>query len=447
MEETNQQPLALRVCAELAGSFLLCFAIYAFSTWGSAVYGINIVFFALATGLAYAAVTAIFSRVSGGQLNPAITVASVLVSKTKILDGILYVIAQVIGAIAAGFAVVKLLPTSEQVAAKVWLTPAVNGFENGSVSYSLLTQYGITFSITLAIVVEVVASLIVVATAMSSLGDHDESSDRHVIAMGLAYGLATAISYPVTGAGLNPARSTGIALAAMNEGLTQNPLQQLWVFWISPVLAAAVVALVMIIAQMMTTPKVPAAADLPQTDADANADTLDDGEFFDQAASSDGDSAEKDVAEESKEAEVGNQQADSQGDADEGVARPRAHFPWASVLKNQANKPGDDGRHGKYDRGGHRISESNQQCDDGDDAEYAPFKPWLALMCFGYIGMVVHVAIPSVERLRDHNSRRIAKVGFRLDPLTGQAESHLCAFWLSCSPQRVPISGRSGGCR
>ena len=237
------------------------------------------------------------------------------------LDGILYVIAQVIGAIAAGFAVVKLLPTSEQVAAKVWLTPAVNGFENGSVSYSLLTQYGITFSITLAIVVEVVASLIVVATAMSSLGDHGESSDRHVIAMGLAYGLATAISYPVTGAGLNPARSTGIALAAMNEGLTQNPLQQLWVFWISPVLAAAVVALVMIIAQMMTTPKVPAAADLPQTDADANADTLDDGEFFDQAASSDGDSAEKDVAEESKEAEVGNQQADSQGDADEGVER------------------------------------------------------------------------------------------------------------------------------
>ena len=80
MEETKQQPLALRVCAESAGSFLLCFAIYAFSTWGSAVYGINIVFFALATGLAYAAVTAIFSRVSCGQLNPAISVASVLVS-------------------------------------------------------------------------------------------------------------------------------------------------------------------------------------------------------------------------------------------------------------------------------------------------------------------------------------------------------------------------------
>ena len=224
MEETKQQPLGLRVCAELAGSFLLCFAIYAFSTWGSAVYGVNVVFMAVATGLAYAVVTAIFSRISGGQFNPAVTVAAVLASKTKLVDGILYVIAQVIGAIAAGFAVVKLLPTSEQVTSTVWLSPAVNGFEKGSVSYSLLTQYGITFSITLAIVVEVVASLIVVAAAMSTMGKNGEGSDRYTATMGIAYAIAVAISYPVTGAGLNPARSTGIAVAAVNEGLTQNPL-------------------------------------------------------------------------------------------------------------------------------------------------------------------------------------------------------------------------------
>ena len=145
----------------------------------------------------------------------------------------------------------------------MWLTPAVNGFENGSVSYSLLTQYGITFSITLAIVVEVVASLIVVATAICLLWVITTSPRTVMCHCHGSCLWSTAISYPVTGAGPQSARSTGIALAAMNEGLTQNPLQQLWVFWISPVLAAAVVALVMIIAQMMTTPKVPAAADLP----------------------------------------------------------------------------------------------------------------------------------------------------------------------------------------
>ncbi|MBT1170198.1 aquaporin [Bifidobacterium sp. SO4] len=313
MEETKQQPLGLRVCAELAGSFLLCFAIYAFSTWGSAVYGVNVVFSALATALAYGVVTAIFSRVSGGQLNPAVTVAAVLASKTKLVDGVLYVLAQVIGAVAAGFAVVKLLPTSEQVTAKVWLTPAVNGFEQGSVSYSLLTQYGITFSITLAIVVEVIGSLIVVAAAMSSLGEHGEASDRYVLTMAAAYGLAAAFSYPVTGVGLNPARSTGIALATMNQGLTQNPVQQLWVFWISPVLAAAVVALVMIVAQMATTPKVKVADQ-------ESLEGLDGAE-----ATSEGDTAEtlteNGVAEQAEEAEVRDQQADAQGDADEGIER------------------------------------------------------------------------------------------------------------------------------
>lgn len=50
---------------------------------------------------------------------------------------------------------------------------------------------------------------------------------------------------------MNPARSTGIALFARNAGLSQNPLQQLWVFWICPILAAAIVAMVMIGAQLL----------------------------------------------------------------------------------------------------------------------------------------------------------------------------------------------------
>lgn len=321
MEETKQQPLALRVCAELAGSLLLCFAIYAFSTWGSAVYGVNVVFAPLATGLSYAVISALFARVSGAHLNPAVTVAAVLTAKTKLVDGILYVIAQVIGAIAAAFAVVKLLPTSEQVAAKVWLSPAVNGFEQGSVSYSLLTQYGITFSVTLAIVVEVIGSLVVVAAAMSSMSADGTNTDRYALTMGGAYGIAVAISYPVTGAGLNPARSTGIALAAMNEGLTQNPVQQLWVFWIAPVLAAAIVALVMIIVQMATAPKLKTediAADTVVDDADrqVTADAQEDA--ADQTVS---ESVQEGARERTEEAEVRDQQADSQSDADEGIER------------------------------------------------------------------------------------------------------------------------------
>ena len=178
-----------------------------------------------------------------------------LTGKTHVLDGILYIIAQVLGGIGAGAAIRFLLPTSEQVTFKIWMTPTINGFDKNSVSYSTLGNYGVTFSITLAIAVEVIASIVIVAAALRTTGKHGESDTNHAFAMGLAYGIGTAIAYPVTGAALNPARATGIAIFAQNQGLNEEPLQQLWVFWICPVLAAAIVALIVIISGMVGTKK------------------------------------------------------------------------------------------------------------------------------------------------------------------------------------------------
>lgn len=50
-EEEQSKPLALRVGAELVGSFIICFAIYSICTLGSAIYGVNMAFIALLTGL------------------------------------------------------------------------------------------------------------------------------------------------------------------------------------------------------------------------------------------------------------------------------------------------------------------------------------------------------------------------------------------------------------
>ena len=263
-KEEQSKPLTLRVGAELVGSFIICFAIYAICSLGSAVYGINMAFIALLTGIVYAAVTVIFGSISGAQFNPAVSVAAMLTGKTHVLDGILYIIAQVLGRYLSNFmldcpltgaAIRFLLPTSEQVTFKIWMTPTVNGFDKNSVSYSTLGNYGVTLGITLAIAVEVVAGIIIVASALRTTDGHGESKTNHAVAMGLAYGIGTAITYPVTGAALNPARATGIAIFAQNQGLNEEPLQQLWVFWICPVLAAAVVALVVIVAGMIGTKK------------------------------------------------------------------------------------------------------------------------------------------------------------------------------------------------
>ena len=338
-EPQTASPLALRVAAELVGTFLICFIIYAAYTYGSVLYQSNLILIVLVTGLAYTVVTMLFARISRVQLNPAITVAALLTSKTALLDGVLYLVAQVVGAIAAGGLIRLLLPTSGQLAASSWYGSVVNGFSGGSVSDSTLNQLGVEFNISLGIVVEIIAGILIVATALTTW-DHEGGNDvPGAAAIGIAYGVGAAITYPITGAGLNPARSTGIAIFTQNIGLKQQPLQQLWVFWIAPVLAAAVVALVMISLQLVASGRAGAgeanafddegSAD-EGTDGDAQADAAyqsgaveDDFENAQYGTGADGRQTDGDVAgsAEQKDAQVGAEQTNAQHDADEGVKR------------------------------------------------------------------------------------------------------------------------------
>ena len=134
---------------------------------------------------------------------------------------------------------------------------------------------------------------------VNTTSESGKTNTSHAIAMGLAYGVGAAISYPVTGAALNPARATGIAIFAQNQGLSQEPLQQLWVFWICPILAAAIVSLVAIVASMIGTKK-------NVSEAEQDSETL---ETIADDASDDADGHEGEQ----------DEQSDAQTDADESV--------------------------------------------------------------------------------------------------------------------------------
>ena len=328
--------LVLRVGGELVGSFLICLGIYLFSTIGLTLYGPYLSFVALATGLIYAGVTMMLAKVCQAQFNPAITVASMLVSKTRVLDGILFILAQVLGALAAGALVMRvILPTSDAVTVAQWMSYVNNGFDDGSFSYGQLSQAGVSFGIAAAIVVEVVAGMIIAGAAMRMTDEQGAPRQGYGLAMGVAYGACAAFAAPVTGAALNPARSTGIAVFSSFEDLTQNPLDQLWVFWICPVLAAALVALPMIVVQMMRgsqTSRIEIVDADDRSDAGTESesesetsveDVTDADEDASDADASDADASDaddvRDSADEHADAEVGDQQADAQGDADEGV--------------------------------------------------------------------------------------------------------------------------------
>ena len=220
-----------------------------------------------------------------------------------------------------------MLPTSESVAANQWYAMAVNGYDKGSSLYTSLNSLGLTFSITVAIIVELLASIIVVAAAMVSMRKHGKVRSDYALVMGVAYAAASAMSFPVTGASINPARATGIAVFAQGQGLTQEPLAQLWV---TAIRAAAIVALVIIVSQLLGTPKTSVDSDVAEAamaqagevpaEDEAEAVQIAEAENYNVPLTGEQTDNDYSVIEE-EDAEEETEQDDSQTDSADGVER------------------------------------------------------------------------------------------------------------------------------
>ena len=192
--------------AELLGTFLFMMAGYAsvanFGLAQPAIPGVLVVPFSFGLGL-LAAIYA-FGHVSGGHFNPAVTVAMVLDKRTTAMDAVGYILAQIIGAIAAA---VVIYVTVSQAAVKAGITKPGAGISDIS-----------------ALVLEAVFTaifLIVILTASKRAGDF----------AGLAIALTlVAIHFAianVTGSSVNPARSIGSALVG-------GDLTGIWIYLIGP---------------------------------------------------------------------------------------------------------------------------------------------------------------------------------------------------------------------
>jgi len=198
--------------AELLGTFMFMMAGYmsvvAFHIAVTGAAGLLVVPFSFGFGL-LAAIFA-FGHISGGHFNPAVTVGIVLDGRLPALDGVSYVVAQVIGAIAA--AVVVLLTVNQQAVA------------DG------ITKPGAGITDISALVIETIFTAIFVSVILVS-------SKRAPQIAGLAIPLTlVAIHFAiatVTGASVNPARSIGSALVG-------GDLTGLWIYIIGPTLGGII---------------------------------------------------------------------------------------------------------------------------------------------------------------------------------------------------------------
>jgi aquaporin Z len=188
----------------------------AFPQVGIGLHGVSLAFGLTVLTMAFA-----IGHISGCHLNPAVSIglwAGGRFPADKLLP---YIIAQVVGAIAAG--AVLYVIASGAAGFDVTKGFASNGYGAHSPGgYSLLAAF----------VTEVVMTAFFLIIILGAT-DKRAPAGFAPIAIGLALTLIHLISIPVTNTSVNPARSTGVALFAGGWAIGQ-----LWLFWLAPIVGA-----------------------------------------------------------------------------------------------------------------------------------------------------------------------------------------------------------------
>ena len=183
--------------------------------------GIGLLGVSLAFGLAVLTMAYAVGPVSGGHFNPAVSCGLWAAGRFPANQLLAYILAQVAGAI-AGAAILYVIASG-----KPGFDPAGGFAANGygdhspgkySLASSLVTEVTMTFGF-----------LVVIIGAIHRRAPVGFAG----IAIGFALTLIHLVSIPVTNTSVNPARSTGPALFVGGWAL-----QQLWLFWVAPIVGA-----------------------------------------------------------------------------------------------------------------------------------------------------------------------------------------------------------------
>ena len=164
--------------------------------------------------------------VSGAHFNPAVTVAMITLRQIKPADAVIYILAQLAGAVAAAL-IVKLL---------------LNHFPNAK-----LVNYGavgisprLDDKILLAMLAEFIGTFALVFAIMGAAVDPRTDRALGPLAIGAVLGVGVMVMGPLTGAGFNPARAFGPALVSGSWGGFGHFV---WPYVVAPLIGAVAAAL------------------------------------------------------------------------------------------------------------------------------------------------------------------------------------------------------------
>jgi aquaporin Z len=207
--------LKARVTAELVGTYILVFAgtgavVVDMLTGALGHVGIALTFGLVVTALIYA-----FGHISGAHFNPAVSIAFVAMDEFEKKELLVYVVAQLMGAILASLTLYFLFIVEIKNMADVAYLGAT--LPRGSWWQSFVFEFILTFILML-----VIASSAVHAKAVKSFAG---------IAIGFTVGLEAMFAGPICGASMNPARSIAPAFVS-------GHLESLWIYIVATILGA-----------------------------------------------------------------------------------------------------------------------------------------------------------------------------------------------------------------
>ena len=222
-----------KLLAEFFGTYWLVFGGCGSALFAAGIPNLGIGFagVAFAFGLTVLTMAYAVGHISGGHFNPAVSFGLWAGGRFSAKDLIPYIVAQCTGAILAAATLFFIWSgkTGNIIDNTKAGAFASNGYDNFSPDgYSLLSCFTAEFVLTAFF-------LLIILGATDKFANGKFAG----IAIGLALTLIHLISIPITNTSVNPARSLSQAIFTQGE-----PLTQVWMFWLAPILGAIFAGLV-----------------------------------------------------------------------------------------------------------------------------------------------------------------------------------------------------------
>ena len=177
----------------------------------------RLVAIALAHGLAIMLLVAATANVSGGHINPAVTLAAIITRNLSVLRGVIYIAAQTTGAICGALLIAAVVPG------------AIDGALGSHALSADINQWS-------GVLAETIFTFVLVFVVLSTAMNPKGLQHMAPVAIGLAVLVDHLVGVPLTGASMNPARSFGPALVA-------GQWADHWIYWVGPAAGGVLAAL------------------------------------------------------------------------------------------------------------------------------------------------------------------------------------------------------------